>query len=129
MEKEFVPYELAVKLKELGFDESSMGWYSTKGVFYEDFNAIDNINLNTLTNRGSFANAILAPTWQAAFKWFRENYDMIHNIDRIFKDEFGYTIAPGDNEPINGFCFNSYEEAEITCIEKMIEIVESNLNK
>ena len=28
MEKEFVPYELAVKLKELGFDDPCSGWYT-----------------------------------------------------------------------------------------------------
>ena len=28
MEKEFVPYELAVKLKELGFDEECFGYYT-----------------------------------------------------------------------------------------------------
>ncbi len=30
MEKEFVPYELAVKLQDLGFDESCFGYYLCK---------------------------------------------------------------------------------------------------
>jgi hypothetical protein len=64
-----------------------------------------------------------APLYQQTFRWFREKYDMIHNVNRIFKDEFGYTITSGDNEPINGFCFKTYEEAELECLKKLIEII------
>lgn len=28
MNREFIPYEFALKLKELGFDESCFGWYN-----------------------------------------------------------------------------------------------------
>jgi hypothetical protein len=131
MEKEFIPFELAVKLKEFGFDESCFGSYynNSEENFKEgkfDYRGELNIEYSTYNENTYY---ILAPTYSQTFRWFRENYDMIHNIDRIFKDEFGYTITPGDNEPINGFCFNSYEEAELACIEKLIEIVESNLNK
>jgi hypothetical protein len=28
MEKEFIPYDLSLKLKELGFDEPCFGWYA-----------------------------------------------------------------------------------------------------
>ena len=31
MEKEFVPYELALRMKELGFDEPCFGYYNNKG--------------------------------------------------------------------------------------------------
>ena len=27
LQKEFVPYEIALKFKELGFDEPCFGWY------------------------------------------------------------------------------------------------------
>ena len=33
--KDFVPYEQALALKELGFDEPCFGWYSKDGTFYE----------------------------------------------------------------------------------------------
>jgi hypothetical protein len=36
MEKEFVPYELAVKLKELGFDEPCFGYYDEGGNLYTE---------------------------------------------------------------------------------------------
>jgi hypothetical protein len=35
MNKEFIPYEQALDLKELGFDEPCFGWYSKDGTFYE----------------------------------------------------------------------------------------------
>jgi len=127
MKKEFVPHKLSVKLKELGFDEPCFGWYSTKGVFYSDINANSTIELNTMTNRGSFANAILSPLYQQAFRWFRENYGLdsfcrqtnlggrsYFKISRIETDEIikGYSNFT-----------NTYEEAELACLEKLIEIV------
>jgi hypothetical protein len=127
MKKEFVDYNLASRMKALGFDEPCFGYYYTlNGRDWKFAEKTEYLRLDDEINIGPNFN-ILAPTYLQTFRWFRENYDMIHNIDRIFKDEFGYTITPGDNEPINGFCFNSYEEAELACIEKMIEIVESNL--
>ena len=117
MEKEFVPYELVLRLKELGFDKPCAACYYKKfdneigyHKVYRDFNFVQ------LT--------VSAPTYSQAFRWFREKYDMIHNIDRIFKDEFGYIITPGDKQPINAFNFNTYEEAELACLKNLIEIVE-----
>jgi hypothetical protein len=78
-----------------------------------------------LLNQNDHSLYLSAPLFQQAFRWFREKYDIIHNVDRIFQDEFGYTITSDDNEPINGFCFNTYEEAELACLDKLIEIVES----
>jgi hypothetical protein len=66
------------------------------------------------------------------FRWFREKYDLYHNIDKhgywffeIKKDE-GY----GDLTVVDCcFDFESYEEAELACLDKLIEIVESKQNK
>ena len=38
MEKEFVPYKIALELKDLGFDESCFGFYSQNNslIYYQD---------------------------------------------------------------------------------------------
>jgi hypothetical protein len=114
--KEFIPYEQAVALKELGFDETCFG-------FHSKIHGLMMVKTSGSSSLYKDAGECLAPLYQQAFRWFRENYDMIHNVDRIFKDEFGYTITLGDNEPINGLWFNSYEEAELECLKKLIEII------
>ena len=39
MEKQFVPYQIAFELKELGFNEQCFGWWSringNSGIFYD----------------------------------------------------------------------------------------------
>ena len=112
MEKEFVPYELALKLKALGFDERCLKSYGTDG----------------LLNQNDHEMYLSAPLYQQAFRWFRENYNLYHTIDKqgywffqIKKDE-GF----GDlTEVIVTYDYNSHEEAELHCLEKLIEIVES----
>jgi hypothetical protein len=124
MEKEFVPYELAVKLKVLEFDEPCFSYYMN-GVLqpslnpkdYSYFNEMSEINLNIK----NFEN-VLAPTWQSAFRWFREKYNL---YDTISKN--GYMIegeVNGDFLRITKLSLKSHEEAELACLQKLIEILE-----
>lgn len=72
MEKQFVPYELAVKLKELGFDEPCFGCYLD-----------DKYLCKELTERQDYfaGQEASAPLWQQAFEFFRERgYNLITNI-------------------------------------------------
>jgi hypothetical protein len=119
--KEFVPYPLALRLKKLGFNEPCIGMYC-KGVFYQLYRDMGNHIPNDVYRE------VDAPTFSQAFRWFRKEYAMFHNIDRIFLDEFGYTISNEKDEPLNFFDFNSWEEAELNCLEKLIEITEYKLN-
>jgi hypothetical protein len=119
MEKEFVPYELAVKLKELGFDESCFGFYYDDGEL-----KIKEGNISRL-------GYINAPTFSQAFRWFREEYDLriwIESNHGVSK--FEYVIATTNHNFIdkqfNDFSSDkTYEEAELACLDKLIEIVES----
>ena len=90
MEKEFIPYELAVALKELGFDEPCLIEYEIQNnelfrEFYED--GITNSKLHKITDELNedqirfeeklFDYSYAAPTWNQAFKWFREKYNLV----------------------------------------------------
>jgi hypothetical protein len=135
MNREFVPYNIAVRLKELGFNDECFGWYSTKGDFYLSLNANKSIELNTLTKRGSFANAILVPTYSQAFRFFREKHYLISSIYQLGVSvksglsSFEYMIDKLNNlglsQFIEDFPYNTYEEAELACLENLIELVES----
>ena len=78
MEKEFVPYELALKLKELGFDECCFKAYRqshfTLTTGEEDetpFRLYDLLTSNSFYN-GWREGECTAPLWQQTFDWFRE---------------------------------------------------------
>lgn len=77
MKQEFVPYELAVKLKQLGFDEECFGYYHNLG---SKQLVISLRNLKEDNN--SEIQYFLAPTYSQAFRWFREKYDIHYSIDR-----------------------------------------------
>lgn len=72
MKNEFIPYEQAVELKKLGFDEPCMAGYD------KDF--IDKLYIGFTEDDGVLSfNAeyyILAPLYQQAFRWLHEKLNM-----------------------------------------------------
>jgi hypothetical protein len=118
MEKEFVPYQQAVSLKELGFDEPCFGYYYTlngkdwkfaeKSEYYR---LDDEINIG-----GKFS--LLAPLYQQCWRWFREKYQL---DNAIMKDKF--IIETDGDLPKWYYGFHTYEEAELACLKKLIEII------
>jgi len=75
MEKEFVPYEQALALKELGFDEPCLGYFKQEKVsqasweYLESQEKVDYIF-------GTKKNTILAPTFSQAFRWLYQKLDI-----------------------------------------------------
>ena len=141
MEKEFVPYELAVKLKSFGFKETCFGrWF-----FRADFHRLNEEEFRTITSNyfDLPEHYTLAPTFSQAFRWFRENYNIQSSVKFSgSKNHYAFEIrfqklANGENPPImvwhhldswlglNLDLFSTYEEAELACLTMLIEIVES----
>ena len=128
MEKEFIPYEQALALKELGFDESCFAVYKSNGDlgYFQYFNI--NRFIEDASRESNYSDLLSiecsAPLYQQAFRWFREK----HNID-------SYHIEPTNNMFSNFYGvlglrtatfnggFKTYEEAELACLKKLIEIV------
>jgi hypothetical protein len=115
MEKEFIPYEQALELKELGFDEPCFKVYDTLG-YIQDDKEMDNL----------FLEKCLAPLYQQCFKWFRDKRN-IHGIVSYYgKGQWNIEILDyKGNEliQIEDNTFWSYEEAELECLKKLMEIV------
>ena len=136
MEKEFTPYEQALALKELGFDEPCLGLFKEDGSFlYADVFAFRDPYTPSEFKEGvdegvCYINSEIleesttVPTYSHAFRWFREKYKL-HQI--VLADEKGkYDIIVG--ERISGSClgqYETYEEAELECLKKLIEIVKT----
>lgn len=124
MNKEFIPYEQALELKQLGFDEPCMAAYVLGQFYFKGDNHVygseDIPNIN-------------APLYQQAFRWFREKHDLFGCIDlqacspsywfiRIDKIEINDYLYHSEDENVK---YNTYEEAELACLRKLIEIVKN----
>ena len=110
MNKEFVPYEEALELKALGFDE-----YCMEACYYEFKDRGNSYMLLHTPDSYDSKEGVKAPLYQQAFRWFRE------------KHKLHYPIAVSDGVwfyakwSLGGY--KTYEEAELECLKKLIEIV------
>ena len=125
MEKEFISYEQALELRELGFNEECVFKYSLdryEGTIYEITNGCKNIQL--------YKGSCTAPLYQQAFRWFREKYDLHAYVDsmRLTTGEtvYDYVIRiTDDEESDDGKNWRTYEEAELACLLYLIKIVKT----
>jgi len=127
MEKQFVPYELAVKLKEFGYPQTDynncFGRYRLRfdnmlNSYYLDFGAFN-------PNK---EHDIFAPLWQQAFDWFREKYRYSSIIPFNGSEHYYWWITECnpfglDINSIDTHDFTTYEEARQACLEKLIELI------
>jgi hypothetical protein len=70
MENELVSYELALALKELGFDEPC----------YDNYNIYGKLWGLRLNKQVKIKGACLAPTFSQAFRFFSENHGLDYSI-------------------------------------------------
>jgi hypothetical protein len=127
MEKEFIPYEQALALKELGFESPyPIGGYQGGKVFYYE-NGELYYDGQPMYSSNYHDGQILAPLYQQAFRWFREKYDLFYDILQYIDKDWKYTTYSDNVDDFfqSGF-FNTYEEAELECLKKLIEIVKIN---
>ena len=116
MEKEFVTYNQSIRLKELGFDEPCFGWYKLPNK-----RLCGEYEMVTFQNNYPHIKFVDVPTFSQAFRWFREKYGLhcginthtssTNQVTYVIDLEFGKKLT--------------YEEAELACLDKLIEIVES----
>ena len=125
IDKEFVPYEPALELKELGFDEPCIMAYIGKDKQLYS-NCDDFLHLNAI----DVLNPLKAPTFSQSFRWFREKCELYSCINN-FTEELGnkkvyfiYEIRNPEQFELSE-TYNTYEEAELACLIKLIEIVKN----
>jgi hypothetical protein len=119
LEKEFIPYELALELKELGFNEICFGYWYTE---QEEFKKID-IQLSSIGFLEGEPDYILAPTYSQAFRWFRHEYALESYIRANLCVDVPKTYQFNIDDNIDDVWYDTYEEAELACLKKLIEIV------
>lgn len=149
--KDFIPYDIALNLKQLGFDDECL--------FVKLIGDNDSTAFYTLSDYKLFPHRkdkeLGIPLFSQAFRWFRNKFELIHEII-FYKSksgvEYEYVIyslvLPKDDElgsedemrsdnswegddPIkldtNWQTYSSYEEAEVKCLEELIKIANLKL--
>lgn len=146
MNKEFIPYEQALALKELGFDEPCFCYYDPNGKFHIVGNPLNYNFKSDIPEPFKLKNPkpkdISAPTFSQAFRWFREKYVLLGFIEPAngYEDKslFAFYICDDEQNIVDdshsyskdsSLHFKTYEEAELACLIKLIELVKKNTNE
>ncbi len=120
--KNFIPYDLALELKALGFNEECFAWY--------------NMSQDNLCFFGNDCCADMyageelrpeAPLWQQAFDWFlNRGYFADIKPDLIVTSLWSYKVVDINGkynpENLHYYRFTYYRDARLECLKKLIEI-------
>jgi hypothetical protein len=126
MKEQFVPYELALKLKEKDFDKPCM--YPFDKYFYMDTSYVEFIDWNEkYKNIDGFCSA---PLWQQCLEWLeREHWvdfwavPILTSNPKQYECFIMYRGKEISCEILDIRFFNSYNEARQTAIEKILTLI------
>jgi hypothetical protein len=129
MEKEFVSYGIALKLKELGFNEPCITYYYELTSNLRTHLGVDILNAWTYKGNKKLG-FTLAPLYQQVFKWLRNKYDIDFSVLTTYSRYNENTskkysgVINNKTVFINVGFYETYEEAELAGLQKMIKIIE-----
>lgn len=129
--KDFTLYPEALALRELGFDEPCFAFFQveyaeSKPTMVDDEHEYRITGYRTCKNSEIPQHYTSAPTYSQAFRFFREKYELYHIIHCPTKDVAVFTITGFDVPSVHSDVeLKSYEEAELACLKKLIEIVKN----
>jgi hypothetical protein len=115
MEKEFLPYQESLELKELGFNEKCAAHYLDEDDLELKWKIYRNLSIN-------MTYLVQAPLFQQAFRFFREKYELTSWVYNSDKDNYFYSILQNGRIIKAHKDFMAYEEAERACLKNLIEI-------
>jgi len=129
MNKEFIPYEQALELKELGFDEKCFNHYGE----YEGRPVLHLVSTTPIKNESFITyKGCAAPLYQQAFRWFRETYNITSeiSISANHRNDAKKWMHSVTNLEVmlytnSDTTFETYEEAELACLKKLIELIKN----
>jgi hypothetical protein len=131
MEKEFIPYEQAVALKELGFESPyPIGGYQGGKVFYYEKGELY-YDGRPMYSSDAHLGQLLAPLYQQAFRWLLKEHNLYAVIIptvtmywtfKTMTAVEGMIEVPPYNH-VHATDYETREEAELECLKTLIEKV------
>jgi len=133
MEKQFVTYEIALILKELGFDEPCMARFKIRtNELTEVMSPKLQMFVRTESQEEFRWQMWSAPLWQQVIDWLIENYDIIITVDMNCMEDEGFTFYVGNIKSRETIIedesygnVNSYYNARKEAILKTIESIKN----
>lgn len=122
MEEQFINYNQSLKIKELGFDEPCLGlYYGTSIKEVPEF--LFEKRSSQYSAKKGFIDAVLAPLYQQAFKWFIEKYKLNGYISYSKSYDWQFIIDDivSDDVVIEVLYFKTQEEAMLNCLDNLLE--------
>ena len=155
MKEQFIPYNLSLELKELGFDEDCFGYYrpiknwmistnlkfnsephftgpnwcNDSMTFYFMYKSNPFGDRDGTVKNSSIKNEyIAAPLWQQPFDWFREKGFRFNIQSHRYTSVEFFMVELYDGKRTTELFGKSlsYEEAQLECLKKLIEIIKRN---
>ena len=128
MEREFVEYTEALELKELGFNEPCFGFYDD----IDDDHPVSFIRIESLCDKLK-SSITLAPLYRQAFRWLREKHEIEATTSCYYSKRLGVSYEEReyhchiirDGVTSKGPKYKTYEDAELVCLKKLIELVKN----
>jgi hypothetical protein len=123
---DFAPYKQSLILyEELGFNESCYAVYSE----HDQTRVYDKDSIRE-------GKIIPAPLYQQAFRFFREKYNLDSFVKHLYKStiKVGYYFGIDEYKGVEfqmdfDAWYDTYEEAELACLNKLIGIVKGGKNE
>ena len=132
--KEFIPYEQALALQQLGFNEECFGtWFELEGKY------------SVIIRNNLYGNDLQTPSplYQQAFRWFREQYwytalILCDSFQIVMQLSTSKTLDSKTGEYIANYStqtyhkeegLKSYDESELACLKQLIEIMKGKNNE
>ena len=138
-----VSIEIARELKEIGFDEFCLFYYQhdkpaprfgieSRDIKNKSHFRIININAHKILQSKNSKVITAAPSYEQIFTWFRKK-GLFHSIiltkDFIENDIFfSCEIRNADTDIVTMFSSNTYEEAKIELLKRLIKIYKDGNN-
>ena len=128
MKEQFVTYEIALSLKELGFDEECLVYFNNDK--YRDLICTCENGMDGDFTVHHYSGDVNAPLWQQVIDWFRETYKINILIAPIYSSEnlkgyvFNFGLITMDNlsEVFKNGKFETFYKAQEQAILKAIEL-------
>jgi glycogen synthase len=120
LDKEFMPYQESLELKELDFNEPCLAQWDEMELYplqqggesaYFETNKNSRLSFNTM-----------APTFSQCFRWFREKCKLSGITSHC---SFEIWDLKTEECIVEVYPISSFDEAQLACLKKLIEIVKT----